>query len=177
MNVLYIKALHIIFVVTWFSALFYLGRLLVYLSETYSKLEPEKTILHKELSLMSIRLLFGISWPSAVLTFIFGFALLYKLFGINIPSWLWVKLCLVLCLLLYQILLHRMVLLQKKQQAKWSSFKYRLWNEVATIFLISIVMLVIVKEEISMLYGILGIVGFSTVLFLAIRLYKKIRHK
>ncbi|MDR9488704.1 CopD family protein, partial [Salibacter sp.] len=69
---LYIKALHIIFVVTWFAGLFYIVRLFIYHTEAEQRSEPEKSILQSQFRLMEKRLWYGITWPSAVLTMIFG---------------------------------------------------------------------------------------------------------
>jgi putative membrane protein len=63
MTYLYTQAFHIIFVVTWFSGMFYLVRLFIYNREAQDKPEPEKSILQKQFILMIRRLLFGITWP------------------------------------------------------------------------------------------------------------------
>src|ERR1043165_7125267 len=76
MEFLYVKALHIIFVVTWFSGMFYLCRLFIYNREAQDRPETERAILHPQFNLMIRRLLFGITWPSAILTIIFGVWLL-----------------------------------------------------------------------------------------------------
>ena len=68
----YIKALHIIFIVTWFSGLFYMVRLFVYSAEANVKPEPGRTILLQQFGIMQKRLWYGITWPSAILTLIFG---------------------------------------------------------------------------------------------------------
>src|SRR5436190_20496785 len=83
MTSLYLKAAHIIFIVTWFAGLFYMPRLFVYMTEAHSKPEPEKSILLKQFKMMSSRLWYGITWPSAVITLVMGTALL-----INQPDWL-----------------------------------------------------------------------------------------
>ena len=90
---LYIKALHIIFIVTWFSGMFYIVRLFVYHSEAAEKLEPERSILSKQYKIMIKRLWLGITYPSAVLTLIFGTSMWYLL-GVT-PEWLVIKLCFV----------------------------------------------------------------------------------
>jgi protoporphyrinogen IX oxidase len=169
----YIKALHIIFIVTWFSGLFYIVRLFVYSAEAHVKAEPERSILLGQLALMQKRLWFGITWPSAILTLIFGtwIGLLYG----SLPVWLLVKLCFVAGLFAYHISLHIIFRQQQKGIFRWSSQQLRIWNEVATLFLISIVMLAVVKELLGMLWGILVLVAFSMVLMIAIRLYKKYR--
>jgi len=83
MTFLYLKAVHIIFIVTWFAGLFYMPRLFVYIVEAHSKGEPEKSILLKQLNLMASRLWYGITWPSAIVTLLMGAALI-----LNQPSWL-----------------------------------------------------------------------------------------
>jgi len=70
MTFLYLKAVHIIFIVTWFAGLFYMPRLFVYIIESHSKPEPERTILLKQLNMMASRLWFAITWPSAIVTLI-----------------------------------------------------------------------------------------------------------
>jgi len=75
MNYSYIKALHIIFVVTWFAGLFYIVRLFIYFAEAQEKPEPERSILQNQFRIMQKRLWYGITWPSAILTLIFGFSI------------------------------------------------------------------------------------------------------
>ncbi len=169
----YIKALHVIFVVTWFSGLFYIVRLFIYNTEAGEKETLEKNILRRQFSIMIRRLWFGITWPSAVLTLIFGSWMLY-LYG-SVPSWLWIKLGFVLGLFLYHLSLHRIFKEQMKDIFSYSSQQLRIWNEVATIFLLVIVMLVVVKQGISALWGILGLIIFVIVLMSAIRVYKILR--
>ena len=69
---LYIKSLHIIFIVTWFAGLFYIVRLFVYQTEALEKPEPERSILSKQLALMAKKLWLIIAWPSAIITLILG---------------------------------------------------------------------------------------------------------
>ena len=172
---LYLKALHIIFVVTWFAGLFYIGRLLIYLKESQSKDEIEREILTKQLTLMMNRLWKIITWPSAILTLIFGTALWTQL-GYT-PNWLWVKVGFLLGLYLYHISIHILVQQSNRGIFSYSSYQLRMWNEIPTVFLISIVMLAIVKQSFSWVYGLMGLVVLLSILFLAIRLYKKYREK
>jgi putative membrane protein len=171
----YIKALHIIFIVTWFSGMFYIVRLFIYNREAQDKPEPEKTILHKQFSLMIKRLWFGITWPSAILTLIFGPWMLY-MYGF-VPTWLWVKMGFVLGLYAYHFTLHSIYKQQSKENFKYSGQQLRIWNEVATIFLIAIVMLAVVKNSMSWVYGIAGLVCFVIILMSAIKIYAALRNK
>ena len=169
----YIKALHIIFVVTWFSGLFYIVRLFVYSAEANLKTEPERTILLKQFGIMQKRLWYGITWPSAILTLIFG-TWIGILYG-SLPSWLLIKLCFVLGLFLYHFSLHKIFKQQQNENFKWSSQKLRMWNELATLFLICIVMLVVVKQLLNVVWGIVGLIAFVALLLIAIKVYKKYR--
>ena len=72
MSYLYIKALHIIFIVTWFAGMFYIVRLFIYNTEAAEKTDPEREILAAQFRIMIRRLWLGITWPSAILTLIFG---------------------------------------------------------------------------------------------------------
>ena len=169
----YIKALHIIFVVTWFSGLFYIVRLFVYSAEANQKPEPEKSILLKQFSLMQKRLWYGITWPSAVLTLIFG-GWLWYLYG-SLPTWLLIKLCFVVALFLYHLSLHAIFKQQAKGFFKYTSQQLRAWNEIAILFLISIVMLAVVKQMLSVVWAVIGLVIFTIILLSAIKIYKKLR--
>lgn len=178
MTSLYLKALHIIFIVTWFAGLFYIVRLFIYNREAQDKDEPERTILTNNFSVMIRRLWLGITWPSAILSCIFGPWVMYSFGYFNVvPDWLWIKLVLVLGLLLYHYSLHIIYKQQLKGIFKYSGQQLRVWNEVATIFLVATVILVVVKQNMSLVYGLLGLVGFIIVLMLAIRIYKNIREK
>lgn len=173
MTYFYIKALHIIFVITWFAGLFYIVRLFVYSAEANDKSEPERSILLKQFGLMQKRLWYGITWPSAILTLIFG-TWIGILYG-SLPTWLLVKLFFVLGLFIYQLSLQSIFNQQQKENFKWTSQRLRMWNEVATLFLISIVMLAVVKELLSLFWGIGVLLVFTALLLLAIKLYKKYR--
>lgn len=172
---LYIKALHIIFVVTWFAGMFYIVRLFIYNTEAAEKPEPEKSILQKQYAVMIKRLWFGITWPSAILTLIFGPTMWYLLGAL--PQWLMVKLVFVIGLYAYHFTLHAIYKQQAKGIFKYSSQQLRVWNEVATIFLVAIVMLATVKQSLSFLWGLIGLIGLVIILMSAIKIYKAIRTK
>ncbi len=171
----YVKALHIIFIVTWFSGMFYIVRLFIYNTEANEKSEPERSILTKQFSIMIKRLWLGITWPSAILTLIFG-TWMGILYG-NIPTWLWVKLGFVAGLYAYHFTLQKIYSDEMKGVFKYSSNQLRIWNEVATIFLIAIVMIVSVKTSMSWIWGVVGLVLFAIILMSAIKIYKIIRTK
>jgi putative membrane protein len=176
----YLKALHIIFIVTWFAGMFYIVRLFIYNTEAGQKKEPEKSILHRQFSIMIKRLWLGITWPSAIVTLILGpWVMLkgywYKTIFDDAGRWLLIKLCFVALLYVYHFSLHSIYRQQSKGVFKYSSQKLRVWNEVATIFLVPIVMLATVKQSISWVWGLVGLIGFVIVLMSAIKIYKSLR--
>jgi putative membrane protein len=171
----YVKALHIIFIVTWFSGIFYIVRLFIYNTEAAEKEGIEKEILQKQFSIMIKRLWLGITWPSAILTLIFGTWIAF-LYG-SIPSWLWVKLGFVAGLYAYHLTLHKIYRDEMNGIFKYTSNQLRIWNEVATIFLIAIIMIVSVKDSMSWVWGLIGLILFSIVLMSAIKIYKILRDK
>jgi protoporphyrinogen IX oxidase len=171
----YIKALHIIFIVTWFAGMFYMPRLFIYNREAQEKSAVEKDVLTKQFTIMMTRLWYGITWPSAVLTLIFG-PWVWLHFN-ALPQWLLIKLVFVLLLYVYHLSLHGIYKQQVKGIFKYTSQQLRIWNEVATIFLIAIVMLATVKQSLSVVWGLVGLVLFIVVLVSAIKIYKAIRTK
>lgn len=172
---LYVKALHIIFIVTWFAGLFYMPRLLVYNTEAGDRPEGERRILRQQFGTMMKRLWYGITWPSAILTLIFG-GWIWYLLG-SLPQWLLIKLFFVAGLYLYHFSLQVLQAQQSKGIFKYSSQQLRLWNEVATIFLVAIVMIVVVKQNISVVWGIAGLGLLVVLLMSAVRIYKLLRER
>jgi protoporphyrinogen IX oxidase len=177
MTFLYLKAIHIVFVVTWFAGLFYMPRLFVYIIEAGQKTEPERSILLKQLKPMATRLWFGITWPSGIITLIIGVSML-----INEPDWLdqkfmHLKLTLVFFLYLYHLSIHYILRQLNRDVVKFSSIQMRLWNEVATLFLISIVFLIVLKNALSVVWGIAGLLVVTFLIVMGIRLYKKYRNE
>lgn len=170
---LYVKSLHIIFIVTWFAGLFYIVRLFIYNREAQDKPEAERKVLQEQFSIMIRRLWLGITWPSCVLTVIFG-TWLAILLG-EVQGWLWIKLGFVAGLLAYHFSLHAMYKQQLRGVFKYSSQQLRAWNEVATVFLVAIVFLVELKSALSAVWALIGLTIFIAVLMLAIRIYKRLR--
>ena len=176
----YLKALHIIFVVTWFAGLFYIVRLFIYFVEANHEEVNAKAILQKQYKLMSKRLWYGITWPSAILTAFFASWLLFftpQGLGMIKMPWMQIKLTFVVALYIYHFMCHRMFVQLINDKLTFSSFKLRIFNEIATILLFAIVFLVVLKNNISWIWGVVGIVLFGIILMLAIKAYKKIREK
>ncbi|MBS1533479.1 MAG: CopD family protein [Bacteroidetes bacterium] len=173
----YIKALHLIFVITWFAGLFYIVRLFVYQIEAKDKPSPEREILRAQYKIMTYRLWYIITWPSAVLATLFALLLLHLNPGWIAMPWMQVKLVFVVLLFAYHFKCHQIYRELQSDVVKYSSNFMRLWNEGATIILFAVVFLVILKNAIDWVYGVLGIVAFSVLIMLGFRFYKRIREK
>lgn len=138
---LWIKALHISFMVTWFAGLFYLPRLYVYhaMSDDAASIERFKT--------MERKLYFGIMTPGMIFTYVFGLIMLFNYSWQAYPDALWLKLKLVLVVLLtlYHIHCGKLLFDFKQDRNKHTHVYYRWYNEVPVLFLFAIIILVVVK--------------------------------
>ena len=134
---LWIKALHIIFMVTWFAGLFYLPRLFVYhaMSSDAASIERFK--------IMERKLFFGIMTPGAVLTIVFGLWL-WLGYGFG-GGWLMAKLALVAVLIVYHLYCGKLLLDFRHDRNRRSHIYYRWFNELPVLILIAVVILVVVK--------------------------------
>ncbi|MFI5149314.1 MAG: CopD family protein [Bacteroidia bacterium] len=174
----YILALHIIFIVTWFAGLFYIIRLFIYMTEANDKSEPDKGILQTQYKIMMRRLWYGITWPSAVATFIFGPWLLFVYVpGFMKEAFFILKLCFVFGLAIYHMQCH---LIFKQLQAgtfRHSSMWLRGFNEVASVILVAIVFIIELKSNQNGMWMAVGLVLFAAALYIGMQLYKKSRLK
>tara|TARA_Y100000782_G_C10188468_1_gene268465 strand:+ start:5567 stop:6103 length:537 start_codon:yes stop_codon:yes gene_type:complete len=173
----YLKALHIIFVVTWFAGLFYIVRLFIYHTEAEEKTDVERVILQKQYKLMEKRLWYGITWPSAILTLIMAVSLLFQSPELLKAGFMHVKLTFVFLLYVYHFLCGRIFKMLQKDRIRISSTQLRIWNEVATIFLVAIVFIIVLKSALDWIYGLAGLLAFTVLLMSAIKIYKNIRSK
>lgn len=171
----YIKALHLIFVITWFAGLFYIPRLFIYHIEANKKPKNEADILIPQLKIMARRLWYIITWPSAILAILFAVWLILLMPSWLSQGWMHTKITFVALLIFYHLKTHKMFLKLQKDQMKYSSMYVRIWNEGATLLLFSIVFLVILKDSFSWIWGLIGFIALGLLLILGIRLYNKIR--
>ena len=132
---LLIKALHLIFVITWFAGLFYIPRLFVYHIEALDKPAAAQAYIVPQLQLMTRRLWNIITWPSAILATAFALWLLYLQPIFLTQGWMHLKLFFVVLLWLYHLKCHQMVReLQRGQvRPRYTATFMRIWNEGATI--------------------------------------------
>jgi putative membrane protein len=166
-----LKALHLIFVITWFAGLFYIVRLYIYHVETKS------SEMQEQFKIMEKRLWYGITWPSAVLTLILGPVLMFGYYGTitKLPAWLIIKLGLVTVLFLYHLSCGKILKQLKNNQVNYTSKQLRIWNEVPTLFLFLIVFLAVFKIPFGMVWGLGMVFGLIVLTLLFLRVLKALR--
>jgi putative membrane protein len=168
------KGFHLIFVITWFAGLFYMPRLFIYQTEANSKAEPDRSILINQFKLMSRRLWYMITWPSAILALLFGSSIMHLYFQ---SIWFWIKMALVLALYIYHFIMQSIYSGLTKDKYKYTSYQLRIFNEVGTVFLVAIVFLAILKDAINYFILFAGIVSLLLLLYLGIRAYRRHRER
>ncbi|MDF3079219.1 MAG: putative rane protein [Sphingobacteriaceae bacterium] len=173
---LYIKSVHIIFVVSWMAGLFYGVRLFIYHTEANDKPEPDRGILTKQFAIIEKRLWYIIATPAMVLTVLSGLYMMIAMAWYKQP-WMMVKLGFVVGLLGYHFICQKIMNQLASGTYKWTSTQLRIWNEVATIFLVAIVFTVILKSAVNWIYGVLGLILFAVVIMSAVKIYKYYRTK
>jgi protoporphyrinogen IX oxidase len=135
---LWLKAFHVVFVVTWFAGLFYLPRLFVYHVSTTDAVSLERFIVME-------RRLFGIMTLGATLAAVFGLSMIFAAPGYLAAGWLRLKLLLVALLIAYHAWCHRLMLELREGRNTHPERWYRLFNEAPALLLLAIVILAVVK--------------------------------
>ncbi len=177
MTYLYLKSLHLIFVVSWMAGLFYIVRLFIYHTEANERPEAERNILQRQFELMESKLWNIITTPAMLLAVLAGLGMIYLNPALLEMDWMLVKLGFVLGLLVYHFLCQRMMNQLKRGVFSFSSTQLRIWNEVATIFLVAIVFTVVLKSAIDWIYGLIGLILFSIFIMSAVKIYKYYRQR
>lgn len=137
---LYVKAVHIIAMVAWFAGLFYLPRLFVY------HVDALDSVSYDRFKIMEKRLYFAITWPAALITTVLGLWLVsYQPQYYLRAAWMHGKLGLVVLLWCYHLLCGYYLGLFAQAKNKHTARYFRLFNEIPTLLLIGIVLLVVVK--------------------------------
>ena len=174
---LYLKAIHIIFVVSWMAGLFYIVRLFIYHVEANDRTESERITLQRQFEIMQHKLWYIITTPAMAISVLAGIAMIWVNPVLLSMNWMLVKLAFVLGLLVYHFLCQNIMNKLKHGIFTLSSTQLRLWNELATIFLVAIVFTVILKSAVDWIYCLTGLVVFSAVIMSAVKVYKYYRLK
>ena len=159
------------------AGLFYIVRLFIYHVEANEKTEQEKAVLYPQFELMESRLWNVITTPAMVISLLAGILMFYLNPYLLQMNWMWVKLTFVVCLLIYHFICQKIMFQLRKGIFKWTSMQLRVWNEVATILLFAIVFVVILKNALNWIYGLVGLFAFMIIIMIAVKIYKYYRLK
>lgn len=171
------KALHLIFMVSWFAGLFYIVRLFIYHTESFERPENEGQILRNQFQIMERKLWYIITWPAMILTVIFGVSMLIDAPVYLSQVWMHVKLLFVVLLLVYHFYCHRLFRKFQRDELNLSSTQLRVFNEVATLILVAVVFIVVKKSALNWVYGTIGFFAVAIGLMIAIQWYKRWRSR
>lgn len=171
------KALHVVGFVAWFAGLFYLVRIFVYHVEALQQQEPDRGILTRQYHLMEWRVYRIICHPALVITWLFGvwMLLLHGWEWLMVNPWMLVKLGLLVLLSSYHFWCGGIIRRLEQGELAFTSFQFRLLNEVPTIFLVSIALLAVYRNTLNFLLALAGIIGFGILLVLATKAYRRAR--
>jgi putative membrane protein len=175
---LWLKAFHIVAVVSWFAGLFYHGRLLVYHAEALAAPEPRRGILASQYQIMESRLFHIIMNPAMGLSLVTAAAMLLTTTGsayITQP-WMLAKLVLVALLVAFHFWMRRIMRELAGGRGQASAEWLRLLNEVPTLILVLVTLLAVFKAAVP--WGGLGATGavLLVAILIGIRAYGRHRH-
>jgi putative membrane protein len=186
----FFKALHVVGFVAWFAGMFYLVRMFVYHEEAYERPAPEDGILKKQFNLMEWRVYRIICNPAMMITWTAGITMLilgivsplipnYLSPDMGTPGWMHFKLLLLVLLTVYHLWCKRIIKRMEAGERPFTSWQYRLLNEMPTLFLILITFSAVYGKTGSLNYFYLfgGLILFIGLLFWGARAYKRARAK
>jgi len=159
------------------AGLFYMVRLFIYHTEAQEKPEPARTILSEQFEIMEHKLWWIITTPSMYLVLAAGVTMLCLAPAWLQMPWMHIKLTFVAGLIVYHFICQHKMNQMRKGIYKWTSTQLRLWNELATLILFAIVFLVVLKNSLNWIFGVVGIIAFSLALMSAVKVYKYFREK
>lgn len=156
----YVKALHLVAVVSWFAGLLYIVRLFIYHVESASRPEPERSAFHAQFSLMERRLWNGIATPAMAATAGFGIWLMILVRAWE-SSWFHLKAGLLALLIAYHVACGFIRRDLAAGRFRLTSFQLRVWNEIATLLLFAIVFTAVLKSPSAAGKAMLGVAAFA----------------
>jgi putative membrane protein len=172
----FFKALHVVGFVSWFAGLFYLVRIFVYLMEAGEREEPARSILTEQFEAMAWRVYKIICNPAMMITWVAGLGMIgldlagltsYGYFSSGTPGWLHLKLLLLVLLTGYHLYCKNLLQRMEKGERPLSAWQFRLFNEVPTLFLVSISFIAVYGKSgrLNYLYLLLGLGLFAALVY------------
>lgn len=182
----FFKSLHVVGFVSWFAGLFYLVRVFVYIMEASEREEPARSILGEQFLTMAQRVYKIICNPAAFITWFAGLMMIgldlagvtsYAYFSGGTPGWLHLKLLLLVMLVGYHLYCRKLLRRMEQGEQPLTAWQYRLFNEVPTLFLVSISFIAVYGKSgrLNYLYLLLGVGLFAGLVYRGAVAYRKRR--
>ena len=179
MLLLLFKTIHFVGFTAWLAGIFYLVRMFVYHTEAYDEAEPAGSILQERYALMEHRVYHIICNPAMIITWLAGIGIIatygWEWFGFN--TWLHIKIVLLMLLTIYQLYCKKLMNDLLKGKTGYSSFQFRLFNEVPTLLLIAIIIFAVYKNIANGFYALTVVVGLGIIFYFAAKAYRNARIK
>lgn len=186
--IFFFKALHVVGFVSWFAGLFYLVRIFVYIVEAAEREEPARAILQEQFVAMAGRVYRIICHPAMMITWAAGLTMLvldalgegtYGYLTSGTPGWMHLKLLLLIILTGYHFYCKRLLGQAERGEPTLTAWQYRLFNEVPTLFLVSISFIAVYGKSGQLNYGYLGLgVGlFAALVYRGAVAYRRRRQR
>ncbi len=177
-ELLFFKALHVFGFVAWFGGLFYLVRIFVYHREAFDRSDDEQRILLPQYQIMETRAYRIICNPAMMITWFCGLMMLYYhgLDWLKANYWMHAKLVLLVLLTAYHLSCKGLIKRLAERTDRMTPFQYRLYNEVPTLFLLSIALLAVFRNLLDFGLAFGGVLIFGLLLYVFAKLYQKQRN-
>lgn len=163
-------ALHLIFMVTFFSGTFYLVRLFVMHRQALALFEPDRGILHKQYGKMERTLLYIVAWPSLLLMIGFGVWMAWLDLALLKQPWMQAKLGLTALLFAYHLANQRIYGKLRRGEKVWPAYQLRIWVQASVLLLFALVFLSTFKQ-VQWYFGVAGLAVLAVLLWLAIKAF------
>jgi protoporphyrinogen IX oxidase len=167
------KALLLIFTVTFFAGTFHIVRLFVAHREALAKWEPDRAILSKQFGLLERRALYYLIWPSLIAVLALGCWLVIQRPGVLKLPFMQVGLGIVAMLAGYHITVQRIYGRLKRGELRWSALQLQLWAQGATVLLVAVIMVALMRDRLTWVWGSLGLVVMGGLVMVAIASVRK----
>ncbi|MEO8591232.1 MAG: CopD family protein [Flavobacteriales bacterium] len=172
-NHTFAKALMLIFTVTFFAGTFHIVRLFVAHREALAKWEPDRAILSKQFGLLQRRALYYLIWPSLIAVFLLGCWLVAQRPGVLKLPFMQVGLGIVAMLAAYHLTVQRIYGRLKRGELRWSALQLQLWAQGATILLVAVILVALMRDRLTWVWGSLGLVVVGGLVMMAIASVRK----
>ena len=163
-----LKAAQLMALVTFFVGTLHVVRLFVAHRQALAKWEPDRTILTRQFEQLERRALYYLIWPSLVVVLLLGIWMMWQRPGLLKLPFMQVGIGLVALLIGYHLMVHRLHIQLRKGTMKWSALQLHLWAQGAPILLFALIVLALVRDRLTWLWGALGLLVVGALVMVAI---------